>query len=84
MPVNHSLWRVKDPKPGAPVTESMGNFACARMSTAYYPEGEDLHLMGNMGVHNIDAMLTRQGDGWQLQGEYGDMKFRQTFTPVSK
>lgn len=82
MPVNHSLWRVKDPKPGDPVIESLGNFACARMSTAYYPEGDNLHLLGNMGVHNIDAILTRQGEGWQLQGDYGDIKFRQTFTPV--
>lgn len=84
MPVNHSLWRVKDPKPGDPVIESLGNFACARMSTAYYPEGENLHLLGNMGVHNIEGMLTREGEGWKLEGDYGDMKFRQTFTPLQK
>lgn len=83
MPVNHSLWKVENPGSGDPVLEAMGNFACARMAQAYYPEGDLLRLMGNMGVHDIDARLSTTEKGWILEGEFGDMHFRQTFTPVT-
>lgn len=82
MPVNHSLDVVANPAPGDPVLEGGGSFACARMSTDYYPEGDNLHLMGRMGVHNIDALLSPAENGWVLQGEFGDIRFKQTFTKV--
>jgi hypothetical protein len=83
MPVNHSLWKVQNPRPGDPALEAMGSFACARMSQDYYVEGDNLHMMGNLGVHNVDAILSKTDNGWLLEGEFGDMHFRQTFRPVS-
>ena len=83
MPVNHSLWTVENPRPGDPVIEASGSFACARMSQDYYAEGNNLHMMGNLGVHNVNAILSPTDNGWVLQGEFGDMHFRQSFTPVS-
>lgn len=83
MPVQQSLWTVAQPGVGDPVLEGSGSFACAKMSTDFFPEGENLHLMGRMGVHNIDAMLSPAENGWVLQGEFGDIQFRQTFTKLS-
>ena len=82
MPVNHSLWDVKNPGVGDPVMEASGSFACARMWQAYYPEGENIHMIGNLGVHNVDAMLSPTNNGWVLQGEFGDMHFKETFTKL--
>lgn len=85
MPVNHLLVDLQQEIPTDPVRESRGNFACARMTHTYWPEGDHLHLMGNLGVHNIDAQFTGDAEhGYLLQGTFGDMEFKQTFTPVSE
>ena len=83
MPINHALY----PNPTAgerdPQMESRGNFACARMMNTYWKEGNDLKLEGNLGVHNIDALLHRDGDAnLVLEGTFGDMSFKQTFRPA--
>lgn len=80
MPVQQSLWRVAQPGTGDPVMEGSGSFACAKMATDWFPEGDNLHLMGRLGVHNIDAMLSPAEKGWILEGEFGDIRFKQTFT----
>ena len=82
MPVQQSLWKVAQPGVGDPVLEGSGSFACAKMSTDFFPEGDNLHLLGRMGVHNIDAILSPAENGWVLQGEFGDIEFKQTFTKL--
>jgi len=84
MPVNHSLWKNANPQEGQAVLEASGSFGCARMHNDYFAEGQNLHLYGNLGVHDLDAVLSPTDRGWILQGDFGDMKFRQTFTRVSE
>ncbi len=84
MPVQQSLWTVAKPGNGDPVMEGSGSFACAKMATDWFPEGENLHLMGRLGIHNIDAVLTPAEKGWKLEGEFGDIHFKQTFTKAER
>lgn len=79
MPVNHSLSTTA----GSDAMEAMGNFACARFHIEYTPDGDKgLHMTGELGKHQIDAYLTSGANGAKLlQGEFGDVHFKQTFTP---
>lgn len=82
MPFNHSLHIVEKPEPQGPVMESRGNFACARMHHEYYAENGHLKVEGELGRHTIDAVLEGGPEnGYILQGNFGDLEFKQTFTP---
>jgi len=79
MPFGHTLSTLKQNQPSDPIMESRGNFACARMTHTYWP---DQKVEGNLGVHSMDATFSQcpEGNGYLLQGSFGDMQFRQTFT----
>jgi len=83
MPINHALYPFPTAGEKEPQMESRGNFACARMMNTYWKEGDNLKLEGNLGVHNLDALLHRASDSsLVLEGTFGDMAFKQTFRPL--
>lgn len=83
MPINHALYPYPTAGEREPQMESRGNFACARMTHTYWKEGDDLKVEGNLGVHNLDALLHRAPDhSLVLEGTFGDISFKQTFRPA--
>ena len=68
---------------GETSAELDGNFACARLAQTVAPEEGGLHVTGTLGRHTLDYHVTPgENDGILIQGQFGDMTFRQTLTPV--
>lgn len=80
MPINQGIHFDEN---GEHVADLDGNFACARLAQTVTREDEGYHLTGTLGRHNLDYRVTEQeNEGFLVQGQFGDMTFRQTITPV--
>ena len=67
------------------VGEIIGNFACARLYEGFYKNEQGLRILGELGRYPLDAQLSKGPNGTLvLEGEFGDLTYRETFTPLSK
>lgn len=73
MPFNQGIHRLEGSY------ELDGNFACARLAQSVDSEGR---VSGTLGRHTLAYQVATEGDGYLIQGQFGDLSFRQTITPA--